>query len=212
MSEPKPTREPKPKAKSVAAEPKPAPELKPAPEPRLKTDYLKRVVPSLTKRFAYANRHQVPRLLKVVVNVTTKDAVADAKVLDVMSEDIGSVTGQKPLRTYAKRAISAFKIREGMPLGLKVTLRGSRMYEFIDRFFNLTAPQIRDFRGFSPDSFDGRGGYSLGLQEQVIFPEVEVSKVKKIFGMNITFQTSAKHDDEARALLEELGLPFRREK
>ncbi|MBM3322080.1 50S ribosomal protein L5 [candidate division WOR-3 bacterium] len=181
-------------------------------EPRLKQDYRKRIVPALTKRFGYRNVHQVPRLEKVIVNVTTKDAVADAKVLDPMADDIGAVTGQRPLRTHAKRAISAFKIRQGMPIGLKVTLRGDRMYEFVDRFFNFAAPQIRDFRGFSADSFDGRGGYSLGLQEQVIFPEVEVSKVKKVFGMNVTFQTSAQHDDEARALLEELGLPFRREK
>jgi large subunit ribosomal protein L5 len=181
-------------------------------EARLKQEYRKRIVPALTKRFGFQNVHQVPRLVMVVVNVTTKDAVADAKVLDVMADDLMAVTGQRPVRTHAKRAISAFRIRQGMPIGLKVTLRGNRMYEFIDRLLNFAAPQIRDFRGFSPDSFDGRGGYSLGLQEQVIFPEVEVSKVKKIFGMNVTFQTSARHDDEARALLEELGLPFRREK
>jgi large subunit ribosomal protein L5 len=181
-------------------------------QPRLKQEYLTRVVPSLTKRFGYTNRHQVPRLLKVVVNTTTKDAVSDAKVLDIISEDIGSIAGQRPVRTFAKRAISAFKIRQGMPLGVKVTLRGDRMYEFIDRLFNFAAPQIRDFQGFSADSFDGRGGYSFGLQEQAIFPELEVSKVKKVFGMNITFQTSARRDDEARALLEELGLPFARSK
>ncbi len=181
-------------------------------EPRLRQDYRQRIVPALTKRFGYRNVHQVPRLVQVVVNVTTKDAVVDAKVLDSMADDLSLITGQRPVRTYAKRAISAFKIRKGMPLGLKVTLRGNRMYEFIDRFFNFAAPQIRDFRGFSADSFDGRGGYSVGLQEQVIFPEVEVAKVKKVFGMNVTFQTSAQHDDEARALLEELGLPFRRER
>lgn len=175
---------------------------------RLKQEYSTRVVPALAKRFGYENRHQVPRLAKVVVNVTTKDAVADAKVLDIIADDIGTITGQRPVRTYAKRAISAFKLRAGMPIGVKVTLRGERMYEFIDRLFTLAAPQIRDFRGFSSDSFDGRGGYSLGLQEQVIFPELEVSKVKKVFGMNITFQTTARRDDEARALLEELGLPF----
>jgi large subunit ribosomal protein L5 len=177
-------------------------------QPRLKQDYLNRIVPALTTRFGYTNRHQVPRLLKVIVNVTTKDAVADSKVLDIIADDVGTITGQRPTKTFAKRAISAFKIRQGMPLGVKVTLRGDRMFEFIDRLFNFTAPQIRDFRGFRPDSFDGRGGYSLGLQEQVIFPELEVSKVKKVFGMNITFQTSARHDDEARAMLEELGLPF----
>jgi large subunit ribosomal protein L5 len=177
---------------------------------RLKQDYLSRVVPALTKQFGYGNRHEVPRLLKVVVNVTTKDAVADAKVLDTIGDDVAAITGQRPVKTTAKRAISAFKIRQGMPIGIKVTLRGERMFEFIDRFFNFAAPQIRDFRGFSANSFDGRGGYSLGLQEQVVFPELEVSKVKKVFGMNITFHTTARRDDEARALLSELGLPFAR--
>lgn len=177
---------------------------------RLKEHYLAKVVPQLTTQFGYTNRHQVPRLLKVVVNVTTKDAVQDAKVLDTIAEDLSLVTGQKPARTVAKRAISAFKLRQGMPLGLKVTLRGNRMYEFIDRFFNFAAPRIRDFQGFSADSFDGRGGYTLGLSEQLVFPEIEPAKVKKVTGMNITFQTNAKHDDEARALLAALGLPFRR--
>ncbi|MEN9979682.1 MAG: 50S ribosomal protein L5 [candidate division WOR-3 bacterium] len=179
---------------------------------RLKEHYLNKVVPALISRFGYKNRHQVPKLEKVVINVTTKEAVNDSKVLDVIAEDLALITGQKPVRTYAKRAISAFRIREGMPLGVKVTLRGERMYEFIDRFFNLAAPKIRDFRGFPTDSFDGRGGYSIGLNEQVIFPEIEVAKVKKIFGMTITFQTTAKHDDEARALLEELGMPFAKRK
>ncbi len=179
---------------------------------RLKELYLNKVVPALITRFGYKNRHQVPKLVKVVVNVTTKEAVNDAKILDVIAEDLAMITGQRPVRTYAKRAISAFRIREGMPLGVKVTLRGERMYEFIDRFFNLAAPKIRDFRGFPLDSFDGRGGYSLGLNEQVIFPEIEVAKVKKIFGMTISFQTTAKHDDETRALLEELGMPFAKRK
>lgn len=181
-------------------------------EPRLKLDYDKRITEALKTKFGHTNKHQVPRLVKVVVNVTTKDAVADAKVLDVMSDDIATVTGQRPVRTYAKRAISAFKIRKGMPLGLKVTLRGNRMYEFIDRFCSFAAPRIRDFQGFSTDSFDGRGGYSLGLSEQIVFPELEITKIKKMFGMNITFQTTARRDDEARALLEELGLPFRKGK
>jgi large subunit ribosomal protein L5 len=180
--------------------------------PRLKQDYQKRIMGALKTRFGYTNVHQVPRLAKVVVNVTTKDAVADAKVLDLMSDDIATVTGQRPVRTHAKRAISAFKIRKGMPIGLKVTLRGNLMYEFIDRLFSFAAPRIRDFQGFPADSFDGRGGYSLGLNEQVVFPELEIAKVKKLFGMNITFQTTARHDDEARALLEELGLPFRKGK
>jgi large subunit ribosomal protein L5 len=180
--------------------------------PRLKEHYLNKVVPALIARFGYKNKHQVPRLLKVVINVTTKEAVQDSKVLDVIADDLAMITGQKPVRTYAKKAISAFRIREGMPLGVKVTLRGDRMYEFIDRFFNLAAPKIRDFRGFSLDAFDGRGGYSLGVNEQVIFPEVEVAKVKKVFGMTITFQTTAQHDDEARVLLEELGMPFAKRK
>ena len=176
--------------------------------PRLKLDYQKRVVPALVSRFGYKNRHQVPRLVKVVVNTTTKEAVADAKVLDMIGDAVATVTGQHPCRTSAKRAISAYKIREGLPIGLKVTLRGDRMYEFIDRLFNFASPRVRDFQGFKPDSFDGRGGYSMGLQEQVIFPELEVSKVKKMFGMNVTFHTTARHDDEARALLSEMGLPF----
>jgi len=176
--------------------------------PRLKQDYLKRIAPALSIRFGYKNPHQVPRLLKVVVNTTTKDAVADSKVLDAIGEDLAAITGQRPCRTVARRAISAYKLREGLPLGVKVTLRGDRMFEFVDRLCSFAAPRIRDFRGFKKDSFDGRGGYSLGLQEQVIFPELEISKVKKVFGMNITFHTTAKHDDEARALLEELGLPL----
>lgn len=178
--------------------------------PRLKQEYLSKIVPALTERFGYANRHEVPALVKVVVNVTTKEAVQDQKVLQTIAEDLALITGQQPARTQAKRAISAFKIRRGMPLGLKTTLRGKRMYEFIDRFFNFASPQIRDFQGFPIDSFDGRGGYNLGLSEQLIFPEIEAAKVKKVFGMNITFQTSARHDDEARALLEALGMPFRR--
>jgi len=181
-------------------------------QPRLKELYLTKTVPALVKRFGYKNRHQVPRLVKVVVNVTTKEAVQDSKVLDMIADDLAAITGQRPVRTYAKRAISAFRIRGGMPLGLKVTLRGARMYEFIDRFCNFAVPKIRDFRGFSADSFDGRGGYSLGLTEQVIFPEIEMAKVKKVTGMNIVFHTTAKHDDEARALLEALGLPFAKRK
>lgn len=179
---------------------------------RLKELYLNKIIPTLIKRFGYKNKHQVPRLVKVVINVTTKEAVSDSKVLDVIADDLAMITGQRPVRTYAKRAISAFRIRKGMPLGVKVTLRGERMYEFIDRFFNLAAPKIRDFRGFSLDSFDGRGGYSVGVNEQVIFPEIEVAKVKKVFGMTIAFQTTAKHDDEARGLIEELGMPFAKRK
>jgi large subunit ribosomal protein L5 len=179
---------------------------------RLKTEYRKRIVDSLTKRFGYKNIYQVPKLEKVIINVAAGEAVQDPKILEVIAEDIGLVTGQKPITIRAKRSISAFKLRQGMPIGVKVTLRGDRMYEFIDRFFNFAAPRIRDFRGFSTDIFDGRGSCSLGLSEQIIFPELEAAKIKKVFGMDITFVTSAKHDDEARALLEELGLPFRKER
>ncbi|MEO0108139.1 MAG: 50S ribosomal protein L5 [candidate division WOR-3 bacterium] len=177
---------------------------------RLLDDYRTRVVPVLMRRFDLKNMLQVPVLVKVVINVGAGEAVQDPKVLDAISLDLATVTGQKPAVTRAKRAISAFKIRAGMPIGVKVTLRGARMYEFVDRFFNFAAPRIRDFDGFSPDSFDGKGGYSLGLKEQLIFPELEAAKVKKVFGMDITFQTSARRDDEARALLAELGMPFRK--
>jgi len=179
---------------------------------RLYEDYKKRIVAALMKRFEYKNIHQVPRLLKVVINCGAGEAVQDPKVLEIIAADIGAMTGQKPLITRAKKAISAFKIRAGMPIGVKVTLRGARMYEFLDRFYNFAAPRIRDFSGFSPDSFDGRGGYSLGLTEQVIFPELEAAKIKKAFGMDIAFQTTARRDDEARALLEEMGMPFKKEK
>jgi large subunit ribosomal protein L5 len=179
---------------------------------RLYEDYRQRIVTALMKRFEYKNLHQVPKLLKVVLNVGAGEAVQDPKVLEVIAADIGAVTGQKAVITRVKRAISAFKIRAGMPIGVMVTLRGARMYEFIDRFFNFAAPRIRDFNGFNPNSFDGRGGYTMGLNEQVIFPELEASKIKKVFGMDITFLTSARRDDEARALLEELGMPFEKEK
>jgi large subunit ribosomal protein L5 len=179
---------------------------------RLKTEYRKRIIDSLTKRFGYKNIYQVPKLEKVVINVAAGEAVQDPKILDVISEDIGLIAGQKPITIRAKRSISAFKLRQGMPIGIKVTLRGEQMYEFIDRFFNFAAPRIRDFRGFSTGIFDGRGSCSLGLSEQIIFPELEAAKIKKVFGMDITFVTSAKHDDEARALMEELGMPFRKER
>jgi large subunit ribosomal protein L5 len=177
---------------------------------RLKTEYLNRVVPNLIKRFGYKNIYQVPRLEKVVINVAAGEAVSDPKILEIIAEDIALITGQKPIITRAKRAIAAFKLRQGMPIGVKVTLRGDRMYEFLDRFFNFAAPRIRDFRGFSPDIFDGRGNCSLGISEQIIFPELEAAKIKKVFGMDITIVTTAKHDDEAKALLEELGMPFRK--
>jgi large subunit ribosomal protein L5 len=180
--------------------------------PRLKELYTTRVIKQLTQKFGYKNIHQVPRILKVVINVGAGEAVADPKILEIISEDIGIIAGQKPIITRARRAISAFKLRAGLPLGVKVTLRGNQMYVFLDKMFNLAAPRIRDFRGFPTDSFDGRGGYSFGLSEQIIFPELEVSRVKKVFGMDITILTDARHDDEAKALLEELGLPFQKGK
>lgn len=179
---------------------------------RLKELYQSKISKNLQQRFGYKNIHQVPKIIKVVINVGVGEAVQDPKILEVISEDIGTITGQKPIITRARRAISAFKLRQGLPIGVKVTLRGNQMYEFLDRLFNFASPRIRDFRGFSPDSFDGRGGYSLGLSEQIIFPELEVSKIKKVFGMDITILTNAKHDDEAKALLEELGMPFQKGK
>ncbi|MEO0072564.1 MAG: 50S ribosomal protein L5 [candidate division WOR-3 bacterium] len=180
--------------------------------PRLKELYKTKVVKKLMERFKYKNVHQVPRILKVVINVGAGEAVQDPKILEVISEDLALITGQRPIITRARKAISAFKLRAGMPIGVKVTLRGNRMYEFLDRFFNFAAPRIRDFRGFSVNSFDGRGGYTLGISEQTIFPEIEMAKVKKVFGMDITILTNARHDDEAKALLEELGMPFQRGK
>jgi large subunit ribosomal protein L5 len=177
---------------------------------KLREDWTKRIVPTLVKKFGYRNRLQAPKLVKIVINVGAGEAVADPKFLEVVSEDLGTMTGQKPVITRAKRAISAFRIRKGMPIGCKVTLRGDRMFEFLDRFLNFASPRIRDFRGFSEDSFDGRGGYTLGLSEQIIFPEIDVNKVKKVFGMDITIVTTAHYDDEAKALLKEFGMPFRK--
>jgi len=179
---------------------------------RLKTEYRDRIQNSLQKKFGYKNIYQIPKLVKVIINVAAGEAVQDPKILEVITEDIGTITGQRPATTRARRAISAFKLRQGMPIGVKVTLRSDRMYEFLDRFFNFAAPRIRDFRGFPTDSFDGRGSYSFGISEQIIFPELEAAKIKKVFGMDITIVTTAKRDDEARALLEELGMPFRKEK
>jgi large subunit ribosomal protein L5 len=177
--------------------------------PRLKEEYYTRIQKNLMAKFGYKNRHQVPRLEKIVINVGAGEAVSDPKILEVIAEDLMTITGQKPIFTRAKGAVSAFKLKKGMPIGVKVTLRRDRMYEFLDRFLNFACPRIRDFRGFSPDSFDGRGNYNLGISEQLIFPELDVAKVKKVFGMDITFVTTAKRDDEARALLEEFGMVFR---
>lgn len=176
---------------------------------RLRDKYRAEVVPALMARFGYKNPMQVPKVEKVIINMGVGDAVRDAKALDHALEDLAAITGQRPMVTRAKRSIAAFKIRTGMPIGCKVTLRGERMYYFLDKLFNIALPRIRDFRGVSPRGFDGRGNYSLGLREQLIFPEINYDKIDKIRGMDITIVTTAKSDEEAMALLEGLGMPFR---
>ncbi len=178
--------------------------------PRLKLYYNQQVKKSLMKQLGYKNVYQVPKLKKIVINVGLGEAVTDPKILEIVKADLAKITGQAPVFTKAKRPISNFKIRKGMVIGMKITLRGAWMYEFFDRFVNVTAPRIRDFRGFSRDSFDGRGCYNLGLTEQTIFPEIEYDKVKKVFGMDIAIVTTAKKDEDAIALLEGMGMPFTR--
>jgi large subunit ribosomal protein L5 len=178
--------------------------------PRLKERYREEIVPALVKEFGYENVMQAPRVEKVTVNVGVGEAVANAKALDAVSADVATITGQHPVITRAKKSISNFKLREGMPIGVTVTLRGDRMWEFLDRTLNAALPRIRDFQGVSPNSFDGRGNYSLGLKEQMIFPEIEYDKIDKVRGMQITVCTTAKTDEEGKMLLELLGMPFAR--
>ncbi len=178
--------------------------------PRLKERYIKEVVPALQKEFSYENVMQVPRLVKVVVNVGLGEALQNAKALDAAVRDISLITGQKPIITRAKKSIATFRLRAGNPIGVKVTLRGKRMYDFLDRLFNIALPRVRDFRGVSPDSFDGRGSYTLGLREQLVWPEIHYDSIDKVRGMEITIVTTAKTDDEARQLLRLLGMPFRK--
>lgn len=178
---------------------------------RLREKYVKEIVPAMMKERGYGNLYQVPRLVKMVVHMGVKEGAQDIKILDAVSQDLALVTGQKPLVTRARKSISAFKLREGSPIGLKVTLRGARMYEFFDRLVNVAMPRIRDFRGLPDSGFDGFGNLTIGLQEQVIFPEVEYDKIKKIQGMDITFVTTAEKKEEAKRLLELLGFPFRKE-
>jgi large subunit ribosomal protein L5 len=175
----------------------------------MKERYRNQVVPTLMKEFEYRNVMQVPRLEKVVVNMGVGTAVQDPKTLDGAVKDMTTITGQKPVITRAKRSIAAFKIREGMRIGCKVTLRGERMYEFLDKLFNVTLPRVRDFQGISPNSFDGRGNFAMGMREQLTFPEIEYDKVDRTRGMDIIITTSARTDEEARALLRHLGVPFR---
>lgn len=177
---------------------------------RLKEFYQIFIVPALTKKFGYKNEMQVPKLHKIVVNMGVGEAKENAKVLESAMKDMEIVTGQKPIMTTAKKSIANFKIREGMKIGCKVTLRGDRMYEFLDRLVNLALPRVRDFRGVNPNSFDGRGNYAMGIKEQLIFPEIEYDKIDKTRGMDIIIVTTAKTDEEARELLTQFSMPFSR--
>ncbi|AEM79591.1 LSU ribosomal protein L5P [Thermoanaerobacter thermohydrosulfuricus] len=175
---------------------------------RLREKYEKEVVPALMERFGYKNIMQVPKVEKVVINIGVGEAKENPKALEAAVNDLTMIAGQKPVITRAKRSIANFKIRKGMPIGVKVTLRGERMYEFMDKLFNIALPRVRDFKGVSPNSFDGRGNYALGIKEQLIFPEIDYDKIDKIRGMDIIIVTTAKTDEEAKGLLELLGMPF----
>ncbi|MBE3587496.1 MAG: 50S ribosomal protein L5 [Thermoanaerobacteraceae bacterium] len=177
--------------------------------PRLKDKYKDEVVRAMMNKFGYKNIMQVPKLEKVVINMGVGEAIHNSKAMDAAVNDLATITGQRPVITRAKKSIAAFKVRQGMTVGCKVTLRGDRMYEFVDKLFNVALPRVRDFRGVSPKSFDGRGNYSLGIREQLIFPEIEYDKVDKVRGMDVIFVTTAKTDEEARELLRLLGMPFR---
>ncbi|HHX71459.1 MAG TPA: 50S ribosomal protein L5 [Clostridiales bacterium] len=174
----------------------------------LKQKYVNEVAPALMKKFGYKSPMQIPKIDKVIVNVGAGEARENAKVLDAVVSDLAQITGQRPVITKAQKSVANFKLRQGMPIGAKVTLRAGRMYEFLDRLFNIALPRVRDFRGINPDAFDGRGNYSLGLKEQLIFPEIDFDKIDKIRGMNVVICTTANTDEEARALLEMLGAPF----
>lgn len=176
---------------------------------RLREKYQKEIAPALSKEFAITNPMAIPKLEKIVVNMGLGEASANSKILDVATEELKSVTGQKPVITKAKKSIAAFKLRQGMQIGTMVTLRGARMYEFLDRLISVALPRVRDFRGISAKAFDGRGNYTLGIREQLIFPEIDFNKVDKTRGMNISIVTTARNDDEARSLLKALGMPFR---
>jgi large subunit ribosomal protein L5 len=177
--------------------------------PRLKEKYLKEVVPSMMKEFSYGNIMEVPRIQKIVLNVGLGEAIQNIKLLDAAQKELSMITGQKAVVTKAKKSIAAFKLRKGVPIGCKVTLRGNMMYEFLDRFISAALPRIRDFKGVPGKSFDGRGNYSLGLKEQFIFPEIDYDKVEMVHGLDVVFCTSSKTDKESKALLRYLGMPFR---
>ena len=175
---------------------------------RLKDFYKDEVAPALMKKFEYKSPMQIPEIKKIVINVACGDAKDNSKIIDAVSNDLGIITGQKPVVCKARKSVANFKIRKGMPIGVKVTLRGERMYEFIDRLFSVALPRVRDFRGISANAFDGRGNYSLGIKEQLIFPEIEYDKIDKVRGMDIMFVTSATKDEEAKELLTLMGAPF----
>ncbi len=175
---------------------------------RLKEIYQNEIMDAMTKKFGYTNVMQVPKLEKVVINMGVGEAKENAKILEAAMKDLEIISGQKPIKTIAKKSIANFKLREGMAIGCKVTLRGEKMYEFVDRLINLALPRVRDFRGVNPNSFDGRGNYALGIKEQLIFPEIEYDKVDKVRGMDIIFVTTAQTDEEARELLKQFNMPF----
>jgi len=179
---------------------------------RLRDRYQKEIVPLLMKRFNYTNLYQVPRIEKVVINVGMGKALSDSKLLDAAAGELAQITGQRPLITKARRAIASFKLRKGVKIGCKVTLRRKRMYEFLDRLINVALPRIRDFKGLSPDSFDGKGNYTIGITEQIVFPEIDYDKVPLIHGMDITIVTTAESNEEARELLSAFGFPLKRER
>ncbi|HEY3130107.1 MAG TPA: 50S ribosomal protein L5 [Acidobacteriota bacterium] len=175
---------------------------------RLRDQYKKEIMPVLSKKFAYGSSMAIPKIDKIVINMGLGEAIQNAKILDSAADEIAAITGQKPVVTKAKKAIAAFKLRKGMPIGCMVTLRGDRMYEFLDRLINIALPRVRDFRGVPTRSFDGRGNYTLGLKDQLIFPEIDIGKAEKIRGLNVTIVTTAKTDEEARELLAQFGMPF----
>ncbi|MBD9371977.1 50S ribosomal protein L5 [Rhizobium sp. ARZ01] len=178
-------------------------------EPRLKKEYVERIRKALQEQFSYANEMQIPRLDKIVINMGVGESTGDSKKPSVAAADLAAIAGQKPVITRARNSIAGFKLREGMPIGAKVTLRGVRMYEFLDRLVNIALPRVRDFRGLNPKSFDGRGNFAMGIKEHIVFPEINYDKVDQMWGMDIIVCTTATNDDEARALLKELNFPFR---
>ncbi|MBN1879929.1 50S ribosomal protein L5 [bacterium] len=177
--------------------------------PNLKNKYMTEVTGGMLDEFKYQNKMEIPKMVKIVINAGLGEAIQNHKILETAAEEIALITGQKPVITRAKKSIAGFKLRQGMPIGCRVTLRGRKMYEFLDRLLNVALPRVRDFRGVSPKCFDGRGNYTLGIKDQIIFPEIDFDKVERVSGFSITFVTTAKSDEEGRSLLKRLGMPFR---